>query len=81
MQRCQSHWHHSPLAAQQSVLNARESIVQSRRNAVVASYQLAASMGRLTADRLGLKVKRYRPEVHYEKVKDKWYGLRTVDGR
>ncbi|WP_455273416.1 TolC family outer membrane protein [Rhizobium herbae] len=69
------------LDAQQSVLVAEESLVTSQRNAVVASYSLLAAMGRLTIRSQGLQVAEYRAEEHYEAVKDKWFGLRTVDGR
>lgn len=69
------------LDAQQSVLVAEESLVASERNAVVASYSLLAAAARLTVRSQGLKVAEYRPEDHYEAVKDKWFGLRTVDGR
>ncbi len=69
------------LDAQQSVLAAEESLVSSQRNAVVASYSLLAAMGRLTIKSQGLQVAEYRAEEHYEAVKDKWFGLRTVDGR
>jgi outer membrane protein len=47
---------------------------------VVASYSLLSATGQLSAERLGLKVAAYRPEVHYEQVKDKWIGLRTPGG-
>lgn len=69
------------LDAQQSVLVAEESLVASQRNAVVASYSLLAAMGRLTIKSQDLQVAEYRSEEHYEAVKDKWFGLRTVDGR
>ncbi len=67
------------LDAQQSVLAAEESLVTSQRNAVVASYSLLASTGRLTIKSQNLDVAEYRAEEHYEAVKDKWFGLRTVD--
>ncbi|WP_034854646.1 outer membrane channel protein TolC [Sinorhizobium sojae] len=69
------------LDAQQDVLNAQESLASAQRDAVVASYALLAAMGRLTVQAQGLQVAEYRPEEHYEAVKDKWFGLRTVDGR
>ncbi|MBP2238041.1 outer membrane protein [Sinorhizobium kostiense] len=69
------------LDAQQDVLIARESLAGAQRDAVVASYALLAAMGRLTVKVQGLQVAEYRPEEHYEAVKDKWFGLRTVDGR
>ncbi|MCA1492789.1 outer membrane channel protein TolC [Sinorhizobium alkalisoli] len=69
------------LDAQQDVLNAQESLAVAQRDAVVASYALLAAMGRLTVRTQGLQVAEYRAEEHYEAVKDKWFGLRTVDGR
>ena len=48
---------------------------------MVASYRVLAAMGRLDRERLGLKVTAYKPERHYEQVRDKWIGLRTPDGR
>ena len=38
-------------------------------------------MGAVAPTDLGLQVTEYRPEEHYEAVKDKWFGLRTPDGR
>ena len=69
------------LIAQQSVLSAKESLAQSERNAIVASYSVLGTTGGLTIERLGLAVARYKPEEHYEATKDRWYGLRTIDGR
>ncbi|MBC7280783.1 TolC family outer membrane protein [Hoeflea sp.] len=69
------------LNAQQTVLTAKEAISQSERNAIVASFSVLASTGKLTIDRLGLAVANYSPAEHYEATKDRWYGLRTVDGR
>jgi outer membrane protein len=66
---------------QARVLNAREGLASANRDAVVASFGAVAAMGHLTIDTVGLKVARYEPEEHYGKVKDKWFGLRTVDGR
>ncbi|OAP34613.1 transporter [Sinorhizobium glycinis] len=69
------------LDAQQDVLDAQESLAAAQRDAVVASYALLAATGKLTVAVQGLQVAEYRPEQHYEAVKDKWFGLRTVDGR
>ena len=69
------------LTAQANVLNAKEVLAISRRDVVVTSFSIVASMGRLTVGEQNLKVAEYRPEEHYEKVKDAWFGLRTVDGR
>jgi outer membrane protein len=48
---------------------------------VVASYAILSAIGHLSVERLGLQVAVYHPKEHYEAVKDKWYGLRTPDGR
>lgn len=69
------------LNARSNVLNNRIALVQAERNLVVSSYALASATGRLTAKKLGLRVAAHNPEEHYEAVKDKWYGLRTPDGR
>ncbi|WP_147179971.1 TolC family outer membrane protein [Ciceribacter naphthalenivorans] len=69
------------LNAQQTVLEAKESLVGYQRNSVVASYSVLAASGRLTIKSQGLAVAEYRSEDHYEAVKDAWFGLRTVDGR
>lgn len=69
------------LNAQSDVINAQISLVQDEHDVVVASYNILNTMGRLTAQRLGLDVKLYDPKEHYDAVKDKWMGLRTPDGR
>ena len=69
------------LNAQQTLLNARVSLVGAQRDRVVASYSILASCGRLSASMLGLHLQPYNPTVHFEQVKDKWFGLRTPDGR
>jgi outer membrane protein len=69
------------LNAQQTLLNARVSLVSAQRDRVVASYVVMASIGRLVADNLHLDVVAYDPTVHFDQVKDKWIGLRTPDGR
>ncbi len=69
------------LNAQQELLDARVNTVSARRDQVVASFALASSVGLLNAERLGLVEQTYQPEEHYEQVRDKWFGLRTPDGR
>ncbi|KQS78563.1 transporter [Rhizobium sp. Leaf384] len=65
------------LDAQQSVLVARESLAASQRNAVVASYSILASIGALTVRGQNVAVAEYRPEEHYEAVKNKSFGSNT----
>ncbi|MBS1183459.1 MAG: bepC [Proteobacteria bacterium] len=69
------------LNAQSTLIDARLSQVGAEAQFVVAGYSAVAAMGRLDRERLGLKVTAYRPEHHYEQVRDKWIGLRTPDGR
>ena len=69
------------LNAQNVVISAQINLAASERDVVIASYGILQAMGRLTVERLGLQVAKYNPEEHYKAVKDKWYGLRTPDGR
>ena len=69
------------LNAQADVINARINLASAERDVVVASYAILSAIGRLSAQNLGLAVVQYRPEEHYNAVKDKWFGLRTPDGR
>ena len=71
----------TPVVAQADVIDAKINQVSAERDIVVASYAILSATGRLSASRLGLQVSEYRPEEHYQAVKDKWYGLRTPDGR
>ncbi|WP_062016757.1 TolC family outer membrane protein [Aureimonas sp. AU4] len=69
------------LNAQSDVITAQILLAGAQRDAVVAAYQLASAIGRLSPQRLSLNVATYDPEEHYQQVQDKWYGLRTPDGR
>lgn len=69
------------LNAQQELVNARAALVTAQRDRVVASYTLLSSVGRLTPPVLGLAVPIYDPTVHYQQVRDSWFGVRTPDGR
>ena len=69
------------LNAQAAVITAKINQANSEHDVVVASYAILSAMGRLSVDRLGLPVTKYKPEEHYNAVKDKWFGLRTPDGR
>jgi outer membrane protein len=69
------------LVAAQNLLKARIQLVSAQRDEVVASYSVMAAIGRLSITRLGLATTTYDPTVHYNQVKDKWFGLRTPVGR
>jgi TolC family type I secretion outer membrane protein len=66
------------LQEQQNLLNAQLNLVQSRRNEVVAGYQLRSAVGTLTARSLSLPVKVYDPEPDYQKTRASWFGT-SVD--
>ncbi len=69
------------LNAQADVINAQLQQIEAEFGLVTASYQILSATGNLTIQKLGLQVAEYKPEEHYEAVKDKWFGLRTPDGR
>jgi outer membrane protein len=69
------------LNAQQELVNARVALVTAQRDRVVASYTLLSAVGRLSIPVLGLQVPIYDPMVHYQQVRDSWYGVRTPDGK
>lgn len=69
------------LNQQQTLINARETYVLAQRAQIVAAYSVLSAMGGLASDKLGLQVSAYKPQQHYNAVRDKWIGLRTPDGR
>ncbi|MEC9343757.1 MAG: TolC family outer membrane protein [Pseudomonadota bacterium] len=69
------------LNTQQSVIDAQLDLVAARRDVIVAGYALLSAIGRLDENHLGLAVAKYEPADHYNAVRDKWFGLRTPDGR
>ena len=69
------------LDAQEELVDARANLVVAQRDSIVASFLLLSSAGLLSAENLNLPVERHDPIAHYEAVKDKWFGLRTPDGR
>jgi outer membrane protein len=69
------------LNSQQELLVARSNLVTAQRDRVVASYNVLASIGKLSAQALSLKTATYSPKIHYDQVRDKWIGTTTPDGR
>jgi outer membrane protein len=69
------------LNAQQALLQARTTLVQTEHDQVVDSYSLLSAIGRLNIPTLGLAVAEYDPRVHFDQVKSKWIGLRTPSGQ
>jgi outer membrane protein len=69
------------LNAQQALVNARVALVTAQHDRVVASYAVLTSIGRFSPQVLNLATTTYDPSVHYQQVRDSWFGLRTPDGR
>ena len=63
------------LNAEQELLSARTNLVQALATLVQQSYQIAASVGRLTAQDLGLPVETYNMRAYYNEVRNRWVGL------
>lgn len=68
------------LNAEQELLNSRVNLTTNKRNLVVATYSLISQTGRLDAASLGVASEVYDPEVHYEEVRRKWWGLEITHG-
>jgi outer membrane protein len=58
------------LDAEQDLLDARSSLVSSEIDETVATYQVLAAIGLLTAQNLGLRVQTYDPSAYYDLVDD-----------
>jgi outer membrane protein len=69
------------LNAQQALVNARVALVTAQHDRVVASYSVLNSVGRLSPQVLNLPTITYDASVHYQQVRDSWFGMRTPDGR
>lgn len=63
------------LDAEQALFDARSTLVKSRCDEIVSSYNLLAQLGKLTAKDLGLKVNLYKPEENANKVKYQFVGF------
>jgi outer membrane protein len=62
------------LVQDQELLSARVNLVAAQRDRVVASYNVLSSMGRLSAEKLGLKVPAYDASAHYRAVRNRFIG-------
>jgi outer membrane protein len=69
------------LNAQQALVNARVALVTAQHDRVVASYAVLNAVGRLSPQVLQLPTTAYDASVHYQQVRDSWYGVQTPDGR
>ncbi len=69
------------LNAEQVLVSARQNLIVAQHDRVVASYSLLAAVGRLSPRELALPVPIYDPMVHYQQVRDSWFGVRTPSGQ
>ncbi len=60
------------LDAEQDLLDARVNVVRTQRAEAVASFQLTAAVGRLTADAQGVDAPLYDVDAHYDRVRNLW---------
>lgn len=67
------------LDAEQELLDARVDLVEAQRDEFVATLVLAAAVGGLAAEPLGLDVPRYDVRSHYQKVRSTWFGTAIDD--
>jgi outer membrane protein len=63
------------LNAQLTLMNARVLLVDAQRNRILSGFNLLASMGQLSAEKLALNVPIYDATTHYEQIKNQWFGL------
>jgi outer membrane protein len=68
------------LNAEQAAVNARIALAAALHDRVVSSYAVLSGTGRLSAQALGLLTPIYDPTIHYQQVRDAWFGLRTPEG-
>jgi outer membrane protein len=71
------------LNAQQELLNSQVQLEITKRNVLVAAYTVISAIGRLSVAEVGASGVVYDPEVHYEEVRRKWWGIDIThdDGR
>jgi outer membrane protein len=69
------------LNAQSALITSRLALVQAQSDQIVASYDVLASIGRLTARHLRLRTPYYDVKENYRAVRNKWIGtgVKTVD--
>ena len=63
------------LNAQRALVNARVALVTAQHDRVVASYAVLNAVGRWSPQVLHLATTVYDPSVHYQEVRDSWFGL------
>ena len=65
------------LDAYQELLEARVALSNAARNKIIAEYQLAASLGILTPDVVGIQNKGFDPDIHLADISGKIFSMET----
>lgn len=65
------------LDQESDLFQSQVNLVQARRDQVIASYRVKASVGELTVARIGLPVQPYNPQAYYADVRNRLIGLGT----
>ena len=63
------------LDSEQELLDAQVRQVTAKRDALIATYQVLAAIGRLTAKDLALQVQLYNFDANYQRVRNKWWDF------
>lgn len=63
------------LDAEQEVFSSRVNLIGAKRDLIVSSYWVKSSIGYLTAESLGLKVKKFEMNSRYNSAFERWLGL------
>jgi outer membrane protein len=63
------------LDQESDLFQSQVSLVQARRDQVIASYRVKAAVGELTVTGIGLPVQPYNPEAYYADVRNRLIGL------
>jgi outer membrane protein len=69
------------LIDQQALVNAKVNLLTAQHDSIVGSYSLLGAIGGLSPQTLSLPTSIYDPTVHYQQVRDAWWGARTPDGQ
>jgi outer membrane protein len=69
------------LNAEQELLDAKIDLVRSQHDSDLATLQIRAAVGELTAEKLKLPVGLYDPRRHYDDVRNQWAGFSKADER
>lgn len=67
------------LDSEQELLDGQVALVAAERDEFVASFDLVAAMGGLTAESLGLQVDIYDPSASYRRARSAWFGAKVVE--